>query len=224
MEAGFLRPAAASPLTAASFATGVLVCTSWGAVLATVLAKKAAQPARWFVTTTAPLTAVSLAVPIGAGGTTSATKVTLTVAHVLAAGIVIPSLARHLRPPPGPRAETWPRHRSKARVDHAECCRAAVSCTRVGGQDQGGGGLSAAGYGLNPVQAAYLAGWETPGRASAPGTTEILPAGEAGQHDQSSRPRQARRKQACRANPAPMAQLTAEKRRAEREVRCRRRH
>jgi Family of unknown function (DUF6069) len=103
MKAGFLGAAAASPLTAASFATGVLVCTFWGAVLAMILAKKAAQPARWFVTITAALTAVSLAVPIGAGATTSATKVTLAVAHVLAAGIVIPILARHLRP--APRAE-----------------------------------------------------------------------------------------------------------------------
>jgi hypothetical protein len=98
MKAGFLGAAAASPLTAASFATGVLVCTFWGAVLATILAKKAAQPARLFVIIAAALTAVSLAVPAGAGATAAATKVTLAAAHILVAGIVIPILARHLRP------------------------------------------------------------------------------------------------------------------------------
>jgi hypothetical protein len=98
MKAGFLGAATASPLTAASFATGVLVCTFWGAVLATILAKKAAHPARLFVTIGAALTAVSLAVPAGAGATAAATKVTLAAAHILAAGIVIPILARHLRP------------------------------------------------------------------------------------------------------------------------------
>jgi Family of unknown function (DUF6069) len=98
MKAGFLGAATASPLTAASFATGVLVCTFWGAVLATILAKKTAQPARTFVTVAAALTAVSLVVPAGAGATAPATKVALAAAHILAAGIVIPILARHLRP------------------------------------------------------------------------------------------------------------------------------
>ena len=98
MKAGFLGAVAASPLTAASFATGVLVCTFWGAILATILARKAAQPARTFVRITAGLTAVSLAVPAEAGATATATKVTLAAAHILVASIVIPVLTRHLRP------------------------------------------------------------------------------------------------------------------------------
>jgi hypothetical protein len=98
MKAGFLGASTASPLTAASFATGVLVCTFWGAVLATILAKKAAQPARVFMIIAAALTAVSLAVPAGAAGTAAATKLALAGAHILVAGIVIPILARHLRP------------------------------------------------------------------------------------------------------------------------------
>jgi hypothetical protein len=98
MKAGFLGAATASPLTAASFATGVLVCTFWGAVLATILAKKAARPARLFVIIAAALTAVSLAVPAGAGATAAATKLALAAAHILVAGIVIPVLTRHLRP------------------------------------------------------------------------------------------------------------------------------
>lgn len=98
MKAGFLGAATASPLTAASFATGVLVCTFWGAILATILARKAAHPARTFVRITAGLTIVSLAVPAGAGATATATKVTLAAAHILVASIVIPVLTRHLRP------------------------------------------------------------------------------------------------------------------------------
>ena len=98
MKAGFLGAATASPLTAASFATGVLICTFWGAVLAAILAWKAAQPARTFVRIAAGLTVVSLVVPAGAGATAAATKVTLAAAHILVADIVIPILARHLRP------------------------------------------------------------------------------------------------------------------------------
>lgn len=98
MKAGFLGAATASPLTPASFATGVLVCTFWGTVLATILAKKAAQPARLFVIVAAAATAVSLAIPAGAAATAAATKLALAAAHILVAGIVIPILARHLRP------------------------------------------------------------------------------------------------------------------------------
>lgn len=98
MKAGFLGVATASPLTAASFAMGVLICTFWGAVLATILARKAAHPARTFVGITAGLTIVSLVVPAGAGATATATKVTLASAHILVASIVIPVLTRHLRP------------------------------------------------------------------------------------------------------------------------------
>jgi hypothetical protein len=100
MKAGFLGAATASPLTAASFATDVIVCTFWGAVLATILARKSAHPARRFVTIAAALAAVSLIVPAGAGATAAATKVTLAAAHILVASIVIPILARHLRPVP----------------------------------------------------------------------------------------------------------------------------
>lgn len=97
MKAGFLGAATASPLTAASFATGVLVCTFWAAILATALARKAVHPARTFVRITVGLTIISLAVPAGAGATATATKATLAAAHILVASIVIPILARYLR-------------------------------------------------------------------------------------------------------------------------------
>jgi hypothetical protein len=50
------------------------------------------------MTITAALTAMSLTVPAGAGATAPATKLALAAAHLLAAAIVIPILARHLRP------------------------------------------------------------------------------------------------------------------------------
>jgi heme A synthase len=98
MRAGFLGAATASPLTAASFAMGVVVCVFWGAVLATILARTASRPARTFVIIAIALTAVSLVVPAGAGATAEATKAALAVAHILVASIVIPILARYLRP------------------------------------------------------------------------------------------------------------------------------
>jgi Family of unknown function (DUF6069) len=98
MRAGFLDAATASPLTASSFATGVVVCTFWGAVLATILAKKAARPARTFAAITVTLAALSLVVPAWASATSPATKAALAAAHILVAGIVIPILACHLRP------------------------------------------------------------------------------------------------------------------------------
>lgn len=80
MKAGFLGAATASPLTAASFATGVLVCTFWGAVLAAILAKTA-QPGRLLMIITAAPTAVSLAVPAGAAATAAASAVSGAVRH-----------------------------------------------------------------------------------------------------------------------------------------------
>lgn len=96
MKAGFLGATAASPISYGSFATGILVCTFWAAVLATALAKKAAQPARTFVKIAVVLAVISLTVPLGAGATAMATKLTLAAAHVLAAAIIIPILKRHL--------------------------------------------------------------------------------------------------------------------------------
>lgn len=98
MQAGFLGATHASPLTAASFATGVLVCTFWGTVVAAVVARTAKRPARTFVVLGSCLTALSLAVPIGAGATEVSTKATLAVAHVVVASVVIPILAYALRP------------------------------------------------------------------------------------------------------------------------------
>jgi bacteriorhodopsin len=96
MTAGFLGATHARPVTAGSFATGVLVCTFWGTVIALVLRKLSRHPRQTFLLVSSGLTALSLAVPFGAGATAASTKVTLAAAHVLAASVVIPILARTL--------------------------------------------------------------------------------------------------------------------------------
>lgn len=87
---------AAQPVTSASFAFGVFICTFWGTVLALVVTRLASRPARIFVLTTVLLTAVSLASPLAAAHTAQSTKMFLAGAHLLAAAIVIPILSRWL--------------------------------------------------------------------------------------------------------------------------------
>jgi Family of unknown function (DUF6069) len=87
----------ASPITVGMFAMGTLICTFWGTVLAVILYRYAARPARIFTATALALTAVSLIAPISAADTAGSTKTMLAVAHLLVAAIVIPLLARRLR-------------------------------------------------------------------------------------------------------------------------------
>jgi len=96
MSAGFIAASHPTPVTAGSFATGVLVCTFWGTVLAGVLSKLSRQPRRAFLLAGSTLAALSLIVPFGAGATAASTKVTLAGAHVIVALLVLPILARAL--------------------------------------------------------------------------------------------------------------------------------
>jgi hypothetical protein len=94
IRAGFLGAVHAQPITASSFATGVLVCTFWGAVLAAIVCKLSARPRRTFLIAAITLATLSLIVPFGAGMTAASSKVTLAAAHILVASVVIPILAR----------------------------------------------------------------------------------------------------------------------------------
>jgi hypothetical protein len=96
MSAGFLAASHPRPVTAGSFATGVLVCTFWGTVLAVVLSKLSGRPRRAFLLVSSTLAALSLVVPFGAAATAASTKVTLAGGHVIVALLVIPILARAL--------------------------------------------------------------------------------------------------------------------------------
>jgi Family of unknown function (DUF6069) len=110
MAAGSIGATTAEPITVGMFAMGTLICTFWGTVLAVILARYATRPARAYVRTTVALTAVSLAGPIGAGDTAASTKLTLALAHLLAAAIVIPIVTRRLSHASG-MATQWRRTR-----------------------------------------------------------------------------------------------------------------
>jgi Family of unknown function (DUF6069) len=96
MLAGAPGAHTASPITPDSFAVGVLVCTFWGTVLALLIAKLARRPARRFTRTAVLLTALSLISPLMAAQTAASTRLFLVGAHLIAASIVIPTVAKQL--------------------------------------------------------------------------------------------------------------------------------
>jgi hypothetical protein len=85
---------AAFPLLA--FPQLTAICTVLGLILAAVLRRRAATPARTFARTAWTLTAVSLAAPflIPAG---IATQLVLVATHLIAAAIVVPAITTRLR-------------------------------------------------------------------------------------------------------------------------------
>jgi hypothetical protein len=80
-----------------AFAIFTLVAAALGAVIASQFQKRAHQPRRAFVITTLVLTALSFIPDLTADATT-ATKLTLMAAHVVAAAVIIPALAARLSP------------------------------------------------------------------------------------------------------------------------------
>lgn len=81
------------PLSGIAFVTGVLSLA--GVVIAAALLRWSARPRAHFVSTTLVLTTLSL-VPPWLVGAAASTSVTLVVLHLVAAVVMIPSLARSL--------------------------------------------------------------------------------------------------------------------------------
>ena len=81
------------PLSGIAFVTGVF--SGVGTLIAVALLHWSARPAERFVWTAASLTAVSLVPPILAGAN-AGTSAALVVLHLVAAAVMIPSLARSL--------------------------------------------------------------------------------------------------------------------------------
>lgn len=96
MRAGDPGAAAAQPVTPGNFAVGTVFCTILGTVLAVLLARYAVRPARTFVRIAVALVAVSELFPLAASHTAMTTRLTLAVGHLVAAGLVIPTLTRTL--------------------------------------------------------------------------------------------------------------------------------
>ena len=93
--AGISLVVGGAPIPVSGFAVLTVICSVVGLVLALVLARSARRPRMAFVRTTIVLTALSL-VPDVLADASAATKVLLMVAHVVAATIVIPAIARRL--------------------------------------------------------------------------------------------------------------------------------
>ncbi len=78
-----------------AFAMFTLIAAAIGGLLASQLEQRSSQPRRTFLTTTLVLTALSFVPDLTADATT-ATKLTLVGAHVVAAAVIIPALAGRL--------------------------------------------------------------------------------------------------------------------------------
>lgn len=87
---------AAEVIPTPSFAIPVLMAGAIGIVLALAFDRWAKRPAWAFVVTTVVLTVVSFASPLMTENSTTATRVVLELAHVVAAAIVIPPIAARL--------------------------------------------------------------------------------------------------------------------------------
>lgn len=94
--AGVELAVAGEPIPVSGVAFVTVVLSLVGVVLAVALARWSTRPAAWFVRTTAALLAVSLVPPFLADAST-ATSLTLGGLHLLAAAIVVPTLASRLR-------------------------------------------------------------------------------------------------------------------------------
>jgi hypothetical protein len=84
-----------APIPVSGFAVLTAIFSVVGLALALVLARTVRRPRTVFVRTTIVLTALSL-VPDVAADATVATKMLLMLAHLIAAAIVIPAIARRL--------------------------------------------------------------------------------------------------------------------------------
>ncbi|MYS78852.1 DUF6069 family protein [Embleya scabrispora] len=96
MRAGNIGAATAEPITVGMFAMGTAVSLCLGTILAVLVARFAACPARTYLVTTVALVALSMAGPLLAGDTPASTKAMLCGAHLVAAAIVVPVVTRRL--------------------------------------------------------------------------------------------------------------------------------
>ena len=96
MRAAGLGSHHATSITVGMFALGTMVVTFWFTFAVILIARYAKNPRRTYLRAALPLLAVSLAVPLTAADTAISTKLTLAAAHLIAAAIIIPAVARRL--------------------------------------------------------------------------------------------------------------------------------
>ena len=93
----FGEASSAMALPTGACATSIVMCMVLGTALAVGLNWKARRPAHTYVVVACTLAFVSLGAPLVSAGATAGTKFTLIVAHLIAAAIIIPLVARCLR-------------------------------------------------------------------------------------------------------------------------------
>jgi uncharacterized protein DUF6069 len=96
MQAGLPGEATMVQLTFGSYAIMTLMCVVPGTLVAGALALLARRPARTFVVVAVAVTAASLLAPIAGLAPATSTRVVLSIAHVLAAAVFVPPVARRL--------------------------------------------------------------------------------------------------------------------------------
>ena len=96
MQAGDPGASKAVALNAFSFGIGTLMSAALGIVIAVLIARYAADPAKRWTQVAVSLLAVSLLFPLAASHTDDATRLILAAAHLLAGAIIIPVVRRRL--------------------------------------------------------------------------------------------------------------------------------
>jgi len=92
----FGDPSSAMKLPVGACATSIAMCMVLGTAIAVLMNWKAARAAYTYVVVASVLTFVSLGAPLVSAGASAATKFTLIVAHLLAAAVIVPVVARCL--------------------------------------------------------------------------------------------------------------------------------
>jgi hypothetical protein len=92
----FGDPKSAMALPVGACATSIAMCMVLGVALAALINWKARRPAYTYVVVASVLTFVSLGAPLVSAGASGATKLTLIVAHLIAAAVIVPLVARCL--------------------------------------------------------------------------------------------------------------------------------
>ena len=93
----FGDPSDTMRLPGGACATMIAMCMVLGTAIAVLVNWKARRPVHTYVVTAAALTFVSLGAPLVSAGASAGTKFTLVVAHLLAAAVIVPVVARCLR-------------------------------------------------------------------------------------------------------------------------------
>lgn len=93
----FGDPSSAMRLPGGACATSIAMCMVLGTALAVLLNWKAKRPAYTYVVVASVLTFISLGAPLVSAGASAGTKFTLIVAHLIAAAVIVPVVARCLR-------------------------------------------------------------------------------------------------------------------------------